>query len=385
MAAIAELVHGQGLRMWGNLLNFLAGTVLLVAVYVYSRRLRSSSAVRILSIAFLSFNAAVVGIFSQATNDGFCILFSSLAILCLDRCLSEATLRPVIGATLFAILAALSKATGWIIFAVGAASLLLKLAAASADQRRAYTTAAAVFILGFLLVVPWVDPYRHNIAERHTPFVNDEFEVPMLQVEVPRGDDWLPQIFFTFRIIELLRVPFDDDFGKPPYPLHRESLWSQVYGRALFLRFDNAIWNNPSPLLAWLGRWCLLFGLLPLSALLIGAAKLLRSLWSTAAARGLLSSVRTNDWPPLFYLGVMVSAMVVLIVNYHRQWMLFTWMKAIYFLPVIVPILRLLVEGLEWLWQRWPRLVTAWMAAAILASIIDVGWLIHDLVAGTSS
>jgi hypothetical protein len=371
-------------RIAGNLLNWAAGTALLVLFAVFARRARYSPPVRLLAVAFASFNAAVVGIFSQATNDGFCILFSSLAIFCLERFFDNGRLRHVVAATAFVILAAASKASGWMIFASGVAILGVTLAAAAPRDRRPYAVAMGVFVLGFLSIVSSMNPYADNIARARTPFVNDAYDEPMMKVDVARDPVmWVVDDLFTFRILELVRAPVVG-FSPPPYPLHQESLWSQVYGRMFFLRFDQGIWENRDPRLLDLGRVCLVLGLLPLAALLVGTATLVAAVGRGVASDGVRWLAERRDWHHLVYIGVVLGALIALVIRYHRLAILFTWMKAIYLLPAVLPFFKLFLDGLEQLWRRRPRAVTAWMLAMVAASIVDLGWLIHDLTGGGS-
>jgi hypothetical protein len=82
-------------------------------------------------------------------------------------------------------------------------------------------------------------------AHRPTAREREQVERPSL--------DWIGEAFFTFRIYDLVRRPFIA-LHEPSYVLHKESLWSQLYGHAVFLRFDQAIWSNLDPRLLWLGR-----------------------------------------------------------------------------------------------------------------------------------
>lgn len=371
--------------MVGNLLNVAAATALLILFFVFVRGGRWSSPVRFLGYAFLSFNAGLVGISSQATNDPFCILFSSLGIFCLDRFLAARSLKWVVAATVAVILAALSKASGWAIFASGAGVLVLSALASAARLRRNLLVATAVFVLGFSCVVPFVNPYRHNIARAGTPFVNDEFEVPVMKLEVSRPPvTWVFQSFFTFRFFELLRVPFNEYRFPLPDTLHRESLWSQLYGRMFFLRFDQNIWKNQSLGLLSLGRLCLVLGLLPLVALLLGAGNLLRSAWHGVSAQGLRWFALHHDWHHIVYIVVMLAAEIAILVQYRRLAIMFMWMKAFYLFPALLPFFKLFLDGLEPLWRRWPRFVAVWMTVLVLASVADMGWLISDLSGGSA-
>jgi hypothetical protein len=382
LAVASEIVGGDAAtRKAGNVLNGIAATILFAVLYAYSRRASCSSTVRLLAIGLFSFTAALVGIFSQATNDGFCILFSSLAIYSMDRFLVDFRFRQMLAATAFAVLAAASKASGWAIFGAGALVVFGKLLATDSSLRRRLIVPALAYVVGFLLVVSLINPYRQNIAERGTPFVNDAFDLPMVRIEVPRPPvAWVFENFLTFRFLELLRSPYIE-LGRPTDPpAHRESLWSQVYGRTFFLRFDRGIWTPSDPGVFNLGRLCLVLGLLPLAALLIGTGDRLRSVWRGLSSRGLRWLAYADEWHHLVYAGVMLSAFVALIVAYHRTAILSVWMKAIYLLPAILPFFALFLHGLQQLWQRHPRFVTLWMLAMIAASIVDLGWLIHDLM-----
>jgi hypothetical protein len=329
----------------------------------------------------MSFNAALVGIFSQTTNDGFVILFSSLAIFFLDRFLAQRRTAPIVAATASVVLAALSKASGWAVFAAGSVVLGVAYVAAGAAFRRQLLTGAGVFVLGFLAVVPWLHPYAQNIARAGTPFVNDAFETPLMTLEVPRSANWPAEFFLTFRIVELLREPYLE-YGPGPHAAHRESLWSQLYGRTMWLRFDRGIWANRDPNLTVLGRLCMLVGLLPLAALLIGTAQVALAALRGVVRQGLGWLSQERDWQHLIYVGVLLASLIAVLIEYHRLEWLFIWMKAIYLFPVILSLFALFLIGLERLWQRWPRLVRGWMLAAIAVSLVDLAWLLHDLTRG---
>jgi hypothetical protein len=363
-------------RIAGNLLNFAAGTILLLLLATFLRSTRTPSPVQLLAVGFASFNAGVVGIFSQATNDGFCILFSSLAIFFMDRLLRHYRLWPVVPVTVFLVLAALSKASGWAIFAASLAVLVVTLISAPAEMRRGYAAATLLLAAGFLLIVTQVHPYRENLQQAGTPFVTDAFDAPLLKLEVRRPPySWMVQDLLTFRIFALLRTPYMDFQIEPR---HRTSLWTQVYGRALFLRFDQPLAPNLDPRLLALGRLCFLLGMLPLAAVVTGAALTLRSLWRGVIHRGKSWLAEQHDWIHVVYAATMVTALLLLVAEHHRQWLLFTWMKAIYLMPAILAFFRLMVLGLEAFYRRVPRLVTATMSALIVASCADLIWLIHD-------
>jgi hypothetical protein len=105
------------------------------------------------------------------------------------------------------------------------------------------------------------------------------------------------------------------------------------------------------------------------------------SVWRALTIDGFRWLSKAADWHHLIYAGVILAAMIAVVVEYHRTAMLFTWMKAIYLLPAVLPFFGLFLGGLERIWRRWPRLVGGWMVAMVLASMVDLAWLVRDVTA----
>jgi hypothetical protein len=350
----------------GRLTNAVAGTVVMVLLYVYSRRRQYGSTVNGM------FNLA----FSWVANDAFCILFSSLGFFFLARFLDRPSSIDVGAATVFIIFAALSKATGWAIFASAAVILGIRALGSETSARRRSLVATAILILGFSSVVPFANPYRDNIVRSHTPFVNDAFDAPEMKLEVPRPPvGWVFEDLLTFRIFALLSEP-SVDFDSTA--AHRTSLWSQLYGWTMFVRFP-PFWGEDEGKSLLLGRICMALGLLPLAAVVLGFAAGWGSLWLGVRRYGRRWFAVDSDWHPLIPVVVLIAAMIVLVVRYHRTGILFTWMSPIYLLPALLPFYRLFLDGLEMLWRRWPRPVTIGMAAMVAASTADLALLIRQL------
>jgi hypothetical protein len=75
------------------------------------------------------------------------------------------------------------------------------------------------------------------------------------------------------------------------YPLHRTSLWSQLYGRAHIVHFAQhpPSWRNTSPPVAAISRLILLFALVPTTLLLAGMVRMLWRLGAAASSDALLA------------------------------------------------------------------------------------------------
>lgn len=373
-------------RLVSHLMNGVAGLALTVIFLMVAQRSAAAPRVRLLGFAMIALNAAIVGVYGQATNDGFVILFGSLAIVWLDRFCAGGGFRAVAALTGFLILGALSKASGWVLFAAIVCLLLVKaLAAATRSQRsnelrgrKRFALAAVTVWAGFLLTVPWFNPYRENLLGSGTPFVHDAYEEPLNRIEVARPASWFVEDLLTFRLIELLRVPYTD--FDPASSTHRTSLWSALYGRTFSLRFDHGLWFNPDPHLLWLGRACLALGLLPLAALLTGVAGTLARLRNGLRRSGWRWLADDSEWHDLALIGAMLGGIIAMVVHNHHLMVVVTWMKTIYLLPVAVPLFRLFLRGLDRIRERWPRMVDSWMIALVAVSSADLLWLLHDLL-----
>jgi len=370
----------------GRVTNATIGVVVLLLLYVYSRRRPFSSAVRVAALAFVAANGIFNVAFSWGQNDAFCILFSSLGLFFLARFLDRETLIDIGAATAFIILASLSKATGWAIFAAAAAILGIRALGSETGSRRRRVVATAILVGGFASVVPFANPYRDNLVRSHTPFVNDAFrqvapgsggfDDAQTMFEVPRPPvGWVFEDLLTFRIFALLREPYVD-FGSTA--AHRTSLWSQLYGFTMFVRFP-PLWGEDEGKSLLLGRICMALGLLPLAAVVLGFATGLRAVWLGFARNGRRWFAVDDDWPDLIPVMVLIAAMIAVVTRYHRTAVLFTWMNPIYLLPALLPFYKLFLDGLQLLWRRWPRPVTIGMTAMVLASATDLALLIRTL------
>jgi hypothetical protein len=360
----------------GRLVNVAAGSAVLGLLWSYSKRQGHSVPVRFSAYAFLSLNAAFLLASSWGQNDALCILFSSLTIWWLMRFVTRRAWSDVATATVFAILAALSKATGWAIFAAGAVVLCLHLLAADQARRRRWRLGLVVFVLGFTSVVLSSNPYRGNLARSGTPFVNDAFDVPMMRFEVPRPPvAWIVEDFFTFRIVSLLKQPYIDFDDQPP---HRTSLWTQLHGWTYFLQYT-PFWERERSLV--LGRICLVLGLLPFAALVVGSWLTTSRIIEGVRSRGVRWFADHTDWHALVYVATMLAAMAALVTRYHRWVLLWAWMNPVYLMPAILPFYALLLDGLEAMWRRWPRWVIGGMTALVLASLVDLGQVLYRLIA----
>jgi hypothetical protein len=135
--------------------------------------------------------------------------------------------------------------------------------------------------------------------------------------------------YLTFRLFDMLRHP-----GVPNdatvYPLHRTSLWSQLYGRAHVAHFAQhpPSWKNTTPLAATITRLSLVFALLPTAVLAAGMIRAGVHLLRPRRSRGLL---QVGD----DLLAVTAWGSIAFVIAYTVTYRDFATMKAEFLLPAL--------------------------------------------------
>jgi hypothetical protein len=259
-----------------------AGVLTILIVYLCLASLSLSVGVRVVTFALIALAPDMVSASAQATNDAFVILFSSLALGAASRFFQVPSWWWFSGMTIAAILAALSKGNGLVVALVIALVLGVAVVRPPADGRllrgRSLTCLTA-FLFLFGTTAPVLGGYVNNYTRTGTPFATN----------VPRPDPppWViptypvrPGVtsvvsgFFTFRLIGLLQDPITR-LEPRNYPLHRTSLWSQLYGRMHFGHFAAwpPTWASRREGVRWLGRATLLVALIPTLVLVVGLGR----------------------------------------------------------------------------------------------------------------
>ena len=99
----------------GELINFTAGVLILLVVGVWITHLPvKSETLKLLSFGLVALNPKLIGINSQATNDTFAILFSTMALYCTFLFLQKQKLGTFLLILLFTLLGIASKTNIWV-------------------------------------------------------------------------------------------------------------------------------------------------------------------------------------------------------------------------------------------------------------------------------
>lgn len=375
------------LLLTAQIVSCIAGILTVFVVGLFLSRQAFSTRIRLVAFSLVALNPKLIGLSAQATNDSFVILFSTVALVSGWLFLRSGTRRHFLMMAASCVLAALSKGNGLVTFLTVAAVLAF---AALRGPRRAGMSRIKMavwtmaFVAGFVGLFASVGPYRANYEDSGgrllginippdplPPLVNSTF------VRRP-GTTSVVSTYLTFRFVDLIRHPaiVDDPNDPSVYPLHRTSLWSQLYGRASSLHFDQwpPSWiDRRAPTLA-VTRSVLVLGLLPAAILLTGLFR---------AGATVLRAVRTPGPVPGDVLGVALMvgvfvAFVAFIVVFTFRYRDFASMKVEYMLPGMLGAVILFCVGAARLERsRLPPVVHRGLGGAV---VVLCGFYVLDVV-----
>jgi Dolichyl-phosphate-mannose-protein mannosyltransferase len=361
-----------------QLVSCAAGIVTLWVALVFLRREANvSTKVCFLTFALIALNPSLIGINAQATNDSFVILFGSLSLFFGYRFFARPGTRDFCWMTLSAILAGISKGNGLVAFLaiLGTFTIaLVELPEGSLSKRRQAALYGCIFLLTYLVAVPRVGPYWEQYRSHGSPFA-----LPIPPAPFPNffertfvykpGVTSIVDSFLTFRVFGLLSNPVSTTDAEK-YPLHRTSLWSQLYGRAHFAHFDAwpPSWRLPNDGGQWatslvqnLGRLIFLAALFPTTLLLVALWK--RSVFAIrwfAGAKG--DHALLEGW--LVYLAVWgYLAFIVVYALRHRDYAV---MKAIFIFPGLLGFLMLFARECDAFYQRFIDMKAVRLSADVI-------------------
>lgn len=180
--------------------------------------------------------------------------------------------------------------------------------------------------------------------------------------------------YFTFRFQNLMQFPYTGNSALID-PLHRTSVFTQLYGRLHFLHLDSwpPAWALTDTRFYNIGRYNFVLGLLPTSLFLFGfMAKFrehgsriyhsgVRNWWRRATAVDLLPFMLTCGY---------LSFIVVFTHNYRD----FAAMKPIYIFPGILGFTTVLASGYRIAIDRWSLGRTGEVALGSFTALLALGY-----------
>lgn len=322
-----------------QLMNASAGILTLLIVFLFLKKLRLTRKVLVTTFALVALNPKLLTINSQITNDSFVIFFSICATYSFALFLEKKKFLHFSSATIFAILAAITKGVGLVFFFLFPTVLVCLIVSRKTPvhQKKPLIFKTAFFLIAFLLIVPFAGGYYQKYKLYGSPFVVNIDILPELQNRKPGEFPHRPGViglssYLTFPFFSLLKFPYNNSF--PPFFKHQQSLWSQLYGRAYSINFQGypPLWIATDEFTLSLSRIILFLAIFPTFILLYGLWENIKNIWKDAVSLFFSSLV-------IFYL--------LFVITYSAIYRDFTTMKVIFIFPALLGFVKFFADGYQ--------------------------------------
>ena len=283
----------------------------------------------------------------------------------------------------FTILASLVKSSGIVILVALVMIFVLKLISSRPENRRHLGTVFLILLFSYFAIVPFAGDYYRNYQKYKTPFVHnhphkdpppDFFKRTYIQRP---GITSVMDGYFTFRYFDMIREPMITN-GDENYPLHRTSLWSQLYGRTFFMHFDQwpPSWVSSDPNIRMAGRVLIILGIFPLLLFMAGFLKSIYRFFMSVKNNRKYYLSSGNDWMYLVFL----SGFLLFIMKYTYDYRDFSTMKSIFIFPALPAFIKFYLNGFSLINSGLLiRLLHFITGAIVIFSLYDIGFLIGQL------
>lgn len=373
-----------------QIINVIAGIVTLFFVYSFIKKISKNDKANLIIFTLIALNPKLIGIFAQSTNNGFAIMFATISIYFFDGFMNEPDTKSFLLTVLFTILSISSKTTTLpmlvsfiLIFLV---RLLINIK--NSDYLKTYGVYFIAFLLIISLTAPLFGGYYNKYAKYGDPFKIsvDPCTPPQLFTETTCNRPGVTSIFnsfFKFRIIDAIMHPYTGN-GPDPNPLHRTSLWAQLYGRANYVQFDSwpPSWATNNPFIVNIGKIILILALVPLCIFFYGFIININN-----AFRGIIKYKGRylqdhNGW----FFVIIFLMYVAFTVYCSWRYRDFAFMKMDYIFPGLLSYVKILLDGLKKINEliknkkTWNFVTYGLLTLLCAFYFVDVVCLIYQLV-----
>jgi hypothetical protein len=339
---------------------------------------------KLLLFAFFSLNPCLAAINIQHTNDTLGILCGVASIYFADNFFKTWKRRDFILMAAFVVAGALTKGGGLIIFGVLFFYFMLKIIFLPNNiNRMTIGKYAVAFTLIFISVVPLAGGYYTSYVKYQSLSLStwERDPPPHFFESTPVARPGITDMFtgwFTFRYIEMVKYPYISN-DPERYPIHRTSLWSQLYGRTMFLHFDQwpPAWQTMDRFIIEVGRILILLGIIPLFLFLFGTTRqiylFLRGIF-TNGAKFLKSETH-------FLHTATAAAFLLSAVFYSYNYRDFSSMKSIYIFPGMLSYIKLMSQGCASIRNKKAfNIIAIFMMLIIVLFTVDISYLLYQQV-----
>ncbi len=336
-----------------QLINAIAGILTIFICWLFIKEQTYSEHAKLLCFSMVAFNPRFIAINAQATNDSLLIFFGTIILYSLYQLMSKPTIKYFILLLVSINLAGITKGNSLILIIGVIIVFIIKIITNknyNFSINKGYLGSLSIILIITILFVGYFGEYYGNYKTYGKPFVfNTQLgEIPHLFKETSFRRPGVKSIiggYLSFRIIDIIKNPVITN-DKYKYPLHRTSVWSQLYGRTHFIYFDYwppGLWQCNDPKMMAVGRIALALALFPSILFLLCLLKDIR-MWSALFFRKTIDCFKnSNEW--IFH--IFIFGFVVFIILFTAFGRDFSFMKMIYLFPCVLAVLIPLLKGFE--------------------------------------
>lgn len=373
-----------------ELLNFIAGVITLGIVGMFIRGFPiQEERIKPVVFALAALNPQLIGISSQATNDAFAILFSTLALYSTYKFFQKPKISTFLLIILYLSLGISAKTNSWVTAFAIFLSLLTWVWMLKEKRTKALAYALPfLFVVAGLSLLNPLNQYFVNYKNYGSPVLMNIDRPPLphfFEITYPRrpGIISIQDGFFTFKFFSLLRNPLNRDLNNN-IPTHRTSLWTQLYASANSAHFENfpPTWATTGQEGFWISREIFILALLPTLIFIIGAgSELWRVMINFVKQDATIARATGYGLSAFAFIGY-----ILFITLYSLVYRDFSVMKAVFIFPALIVFSLFLIRGGEWIFQffsgrgKWAiSLIGAGIGALLILYVLDVVTLIRHL------
>ena len=340
-----------------QLLNAVAGILTILICWLFIKKQSYQESTKLLCFSLVALNPGLIVINSQASNDSFIILFGTIVIYSLYKVLIKPSIKDFLVLLISSILAGITKTNSLILIIGVICVLMIKMLSHGNFKfslHTGYLGGLIIYIVVTIVSVGYFGEYYSNYNKYGKPLV---YTVPTGELPniYKKTDFFRPGVqsiiggYFTFRIIDMVKHPIITN-DKYVYPLHRTSVWSQLYGRANFIYFDNwprGPWQSNDSKMMMVGRVALILALTPALIFLVGLIMDFR-IWSSLFFRRDIDFLKsTHEW--MFH--IFIVGYLIFIILFTAKGRDFSYMKMIYIYPGLFAALIPLLKGGDYVYK----------------------------------
>lgn len=384
-----KIADPNGRRVFAQYVNVVSGMFTLALLKRFLRKIEVPRRIAFWAFALIALNPDFLGINCQASNDSFAIFFGTLSFYCGWMAFRSFELSWVLATSFAVICASLSKASGLAIFTAIFAAWTIAWATGYSERKKILRALVVLAVL-FFAIVPLLGGYYSHYVQYGNPLVMNDSKDPspywFKETYVNRpGITSIVSGFGTFRILSLIETPYVTP-GFTGYPIHRTSLWSQLYGRLNFVHFQEfpKSWESMQPWLLDVGRIIFVCALVPFFIGFKGLVFHFRRFITLSFRK----EIAGWDFLESSYLLLGIGGLTAVVAKVSYDIRCFCSMKSIYILPALLCAAKCFVDGYVRVTQALVSSPFARKADFALNCIlgllcllycVDIGALIYDL------